>query len=254
MESIKTSIAKLGASFNARMAEFQGQIEKANPESPTVSSVATQFSVFRAFILKAIETLQQQVEFLSQQVDCMEMRSRCKILLFHGVADADKEDSSARILDLLNLTCLTCLHLKTDLIAVKIARSHRMGRPLSNKTRCILVGFRDFSDRNAIWAAKTALKGTGGVIISEFLTKSRHNVFMMARERFGVRNCYTRKGSVYVLVKDGDRRCVTSRADLDKIQVTQSPKAGPAVGVDGAVGLAVDQPIQPFPVAVTTRC
>ncbi|XP_063391767.1 uncharacterized protein LOC134677267 [Cydia fagiglandana] len=234
MESIKTSIAELGASFNARMAEFQGQIEKANPESPTVSSVAAQFSAFRAFILKAIETLQQQVEFLSQQVDNMEMRSRRKILLFHGVAEADNEDSSVRILDLLKV------HLKTDLIADKIARSHRMGRPRSNKTRCILVEFRDFSDRNAIWAAKTALKGTG-VIISEFLTKSRHDVFMMARERFGVRNCYTREGSVYVLVKDGDRSCVTSRADLDKIQVTQPPTAGPVAGVDGAVGLAVDQ-------------
>lgn len=233
MEGIQKSIAELAESFNTTMADFQSQIDKATPESPTVSSVATQFSAFRAFTLKAIESLQQQVELLGQHMDSMEMRSRRKILLIHGVAEATNEDTSARVVDLLKM------HLKADLTTDKISRSHRMGRPRSNKTRCILVKFRDISDRNATWSAKTALKGTG-VIISEFLTKPRHEVFMAARERFGVRNCYTREGSVFVLVKDGDRRCVTCRADLDKIQVPP-PAPAPVAGAVSSAGAAVDQ-------------
>ncbi|XP_063363895.1 uncharacterized protein LOC134652661 [Cydia amplana] len=233
MEAVQKSIAELTESFNTTMADFQSQIDKATPESPTVLSVAAQFSAFRAFTLKAIKSLQQQVELLGQQMDSMEMRSRRKILLIHGVAEAANEDTSARVVDLLKV------HLKADMSTDKIARSHRMGRPRSNKTRCILVKFRDISDRNATWSGKTALKGTG-VIISEFLTKPRHEVFMAARERFGVRNCYTREGSVFVLVKDGDRRRVTSRADLDEIEVPPSAPA-PAAGADGLAGVAVDQ-------------
>ncbi|XP_063381841.1 uncharacterized protein LOC134668289 [Cydia fagiglandana] len=160
-------------------------------------------------------TLQHQVEFLAQQVDALEMRSRRKILLFHGVAEASGEDTSARVVELLKE------HLQCELAIEDIARSHRMGRPRSNQIRCILVKFRDLSDRNNIWFGKTKLKGSG-VVMSEFLTAPRHELFMAARERFGVRSCFTRDGSIYVLGKDGKRSCVFGRADFDRVQVAAS--------------------------------
>lgn len=216
MESIKQSMAEMVELFHTKMAEFQGQIEEATPGNPTVTSLAGQFSAFRTFILKAMDTLQKQVEFLSQQVDGLETRSRRKILLFHGVAEAVGEDTSVRVIDLLRT------RLKSDLTTDDIARSQRLGRPRANQTRGILVKFRDITKRDAVWFGKTALKGSG-VIASEFLTKPRHDVFMAARERFGVRNCYTRDGSVYVVAKDGERRCVSTRADLERIKASQAP-------------------------------
>lgn len=233
MESIKQSVAEMSAIFSARMAEFQGQIDKATPGSPTISSVAAQFEAFRSFIMKSLETLQQQVEFLSHQVDSLEMRSRRKILLFHGVAEEDGEDTSARVVGLLRT------HLKSELTTDDISRSHRMGRPRKNLTRCVLVKFRDISHRNDVWFSKTALKGTG-VIVSEFLTKPRHDVFMAARERLGVRNCFTRDGSVYVQVKEGERRCVSSLADLDSIK--PAPASQPAVSTAVESGPTASKP------------
>jgi hypothetical protein len=237
MESVKQSMAEMAEVFNTRMAEFQGRIDKASSSTtthhPTLSSVAAEFDAFRAFIMKAMDSLQRQVEVLGQQVDSMEMRSRRKILLFHGVPESGGEDTTAQVVNLLKA------HLKSSLTADDISRSHRMGRPRSNQIRCILVKFRDTSNRNAIWFGKTALKGSG-VIVSEFLTRPRHDIFMAARERFGVRNCYTKDGSVYVLVKGGERRNVTSRADLERIQ-----DAPPSVPVDGAVGEAGQSASQP---------
>ncbi|XP_063541546.1 uncharacterized protein LOC134750313 [Cydia strobilella] len=229
MESIQKSMKEMSEEFNLKMAEFQGQIDKATPGSPTVASVASQFEAFRAFILKSLEVLQQQVEFLAQQVDALEMRSRRKILLFHGVAEVSGEDTSARVVELMKE------HLQCDLAIEDIARSHRMGRPRSNQTRCILVKFRELSDRNNIWFGKTKLKGSG-VVMSEFLTAPRHDLFMAARERFGVRNCFTRDGNIYVLGKDGKRSCVSRRAGFDLVQVAASAEPAPKASDKGAPG------------------
>lgn len=211
MESIKVSMADLAESFTVQMADFQSRINQSEISNPTISSVAAEFNGFKTFILKALEGLQTQVALLAQQMDGLEMQSRRKILLFHGVSEADGEDTSVRVIDILKK------HLKSDLAVKDIARSHRMGRLQNNLNRCILVKFRELSHRDKIWYSKTGLKGSG-VTVSEFLTKPRHDVFMAARERFGVRSCFTRSGSIYVLV-DGARRCISSLADVKRIPV-----------------------------------
>lgn len=227
-------MAEMSEQFNSKMVEFQGQIDKATPGSPTVALVASQFEAFRAFILKSLEALQHQVEFLAQQVDALEMRSRRKILLFHGVAEASGEDTSARVVELLKE------HLQCDLAIEDIARSHRMGRPRGNQSRCILVKFRELSDRNNIWFGKTKLKGSG-VVMSEFLTAPRHELFMAARERFGVRSCFTRDGNIYVLGKDGKRSCVSRRADFDLVQAVASAQPATKANDVGPPGQSASQ-------------
>lgn len=212
MESVKQSIDEMTKNFNEQMATFQNQLEKNAPTNPTVSSLAAEFNAFKNFTIKALEALQSQVKLLAKQVDQQEMRTRRKMLLFHGVTEAKDENTSERVLELLRK------HLKSDLALKDIARSHRMGRPRGNQSRCILVKFHDLSDRDTVWYAKTALKGTG-ITLSEFLTKPRHDVFMAARDRFGVRGCFTRDGSVFVIGANNERRCVASLEDVNKIQV-----------------------------------
>ncbi|CAG4982991.1 unnamed protein product [Colias eurytheme] len=57
----------------------------------------------------------------------------------------------------------------------------QVGKPQENKPRPILCKLRNLSDKELIWSSKISLKGTG-ITLSEFLTKSRHEVFMAARE------------------------------------------------------------------------
>lgn len=142
----------------------------------------------------------------------MEMHSRRKILLLHGVVEVKGEN----LVEVISNVIKT--HLKLDgFNASDIKRCHRMGRPTApHKHRPILVKFQQVVMRDKIWFAKTKLKGSG-ITASEFLTKSRHDVFMAAREKFGVTKCWTREGCVYVLSTDGERHRVVTMADLNKI-------------------------------------
>ncbi|XP_046976302.1 uncharacterized protein LOC124542385 [Vanessa cardui] len=228
MESIKSSIADLTEHFNLRMAEFQRDLRNAVPASSPVSNINSQFNSFRSFVIAALESLQLQVELLSQQCDVMEMRSRRKILLVHGVPEDKHENIPAHISKVLGD------HLKLPgLTADSISRSHRLGQLGKGKPRAILVKFKDTSVKDKVWGAKKNLKGTG-ITLSEFLTKRRHEVFLAARQRFGISRCWTDNGVVVVMGSDQSKHRVHTKQELDAIpsdsdSVVQGPSAATIV-------------------------
>ncbi|CAH0719360.1 unnamed protein product, partial [Brenthis ino] len=178
MESMKHTIAELSEHFNSKMAEFQKQLQtsSASATSPA-STIATQFSTFRSFVLTALEGLQKQLDVLSRKQDEFEMRSRKKILLIHGVQER---------------------HSRSD------------------KPRAVLVKFKDFSLRNKIWYSKSGLKNSG-ITLSEFLTKERHSTFVAARQRLGVSKCWTKDGYVVVVGADGSQSRILTVGELNAI-------------------------------------
>ncbi|PZC85220.1 hypothetical protein B5X24_HaOG202405 [Helicoverpa armigera] len=156
---------------------------------------------------------------LAQELDNMEMRGRRKMVLLHGVAEQAKEDTSQVVAEVVRS------HLElADFSVSEVRRCHRMGRPTgASKPRPILCKLSDVSVRDSIWFAKTKLKGTG-ITVSEFLTRSRHQLFMSARDKFGVNNCWTKQGFVYVIGSDGSRHRVGTLDDLVRLeQVKEKP-------------------------------
>ncbi|KAL4702334.1 hypothetical protein ACJJTC_006940 [Scirpophaga incertulas] len=79
--------------------------------------------------------------------------------------------------------------------------------------------------RDSVWYAKAGFKGTG-ITISEFLTKQRHRVFIAARERFGISNCWTKLGRIVIMDYDGKRHTIESVGDIEKIKAC-SPRVSP---------------------------
>nr|XP_034832765.1 uncharacterized protein LOC117989496 [Maniola hyperantus] len=229
MDSIQKTVEELSLHFHKTMAEFQLNLQSAIPATSPTSNIAAQFSSFRNFVLTALKTLQGQVEVLSQQIDQQETRSRKKILLVHGVPEAAKEDVPTVVVKALKD------HLQIpELSAAAISRCHRMGRAGSDRPRAILIKFRELPVRNKIWYGKKSLKGTG-ITLAEFLTKSRHEAFMAARQQFGISKCWTKDGQVIVIGPDGKRHSITSKAELslisagnDSEEVTAAP-IGPTV-------------------------
>ncbi|KAJ8731028.1 hypothetical protein PYW08_002441 [Mythimna loreyi] len=213
MESLKGSMSELMAQFNDRMSKFEAELSKS--PSTTVGSqveVAAEYAGFKAFILQALSCLQRQMETLASNVDALEMRGRRKMLLIHGVAEVTKEDTSLVVAEVVR----DKLKLEAFSVAA-IRRCHRMGNQHSTvKPRPILVKLQDVDVRDQIWHAKTKLKGSG-VTLSEFLTRSRHRVFMAARERFGVNNCWTKQGHIHVLGPDGSKHRVVTQSELNSI-------------------------------------
>lgn len=214
-------MAEMTETFNTRMAGFQKEIERAAPSNPTIASVSAEFHTFKKFIKTTLEAMQKQIQFLTVQLDQQEMRSRRKMLLLHGVPETEQEATSS-VVELLNE------HLADKLTINDVKRCHRLGQPRKNLTRCILIKFSDVSVRNSVWFDKKRLKGSG-VTLSEFLTKPRHAVFMAARERLGIRRCWTRDGNVYVLDAADKRHCVTSVAEVEQFPAADTVRAqGPS--------------------------
>ncbi|CAH2049029.1 unnamed protein product, partial [Iphiclides podalirius] len=149
------------------MEDFQRELHKGNPVGPSTSSIATEFSSFKKFILAALTTPHSQMDLVVRELDRNEMRRRIKTILLHV-----------------------------------FSRYHRLGRPSDKEFRPVVVKFHESSFRDKVWFSKTELKGSG-IQQSKFLTKSRHNVFMEAWRRYGVTKCWAQDGVIHLFTPDG---------------------------------------------------
>lgn len=217
MEALHQSLEDVREMCAAKMAEFQGNLDRAvsaGTSAPTVASLHADFLSFKKLILSTISCLQQQVEILARDCDRLEMQRRRKILL----VEVAGEDTGSVFLDKVS-------GMKLSLSRDTLSRSQRMGRPSKEKPRPILVKFRRVEDRDRVWFGKSALKGTG-ITLSEFLTRGRHNTFLEARKRLGVSKSWTRNGVVVVVAPDGKQHRVTSLSELN-----MACGAGPSTSV-----------------------
>ncbi|XP_022830279.1 uncharacterized protein LOC111359072 [Spodoptera litura] len=233
MEALTRTVSDLCSQFYQRMAEFEQELKR-TPDAAT--GLTADFAAFRQFIIQALSTLQEQMKVMALSIDGIEMRSRHKILLMHGVPESETnaEDTAPVVVKVVKD------HLNIDITPADIKRCRRMGRS-SHKPRPILFKLKDVALRNRVWLAKTKLKGSG-ITLSEFLTKSRHKVFMAARDKFGVSQCWTKEGVVFVLDSKGSRHRVTTMEDLGKVESQPSGKQQQSSGPSERV-VVVAQPV-----------
>lgn len=211
------------------MSQFEGELQQLSSPSPDIANLASQFGTFKVFILQSLNNLQKQVEMLSQNVDHLEMHTRRKILLLHGLPEENDEDTAKVVVKLVTKQLKI-----SNFNSEHIRRCHRMGQSESKKQRPILVKFNDLSMKNQIWFSKTHLKGSG-ITVSEFLTKMRHDLFLAARRKFGINKCWTRDGNVYVVSSEGVRTRVNTLGDLNSIPKLQSEAPKPSTAKPSAV-------------------
>lgn len=212
MESVYKTVAQMNEEFYKRMAEFELKLQKDSNAPATVASLSTEFTAFKLFTSQALNNLQGQLEIIAGTIDNLEVCRRRKILLLHGVAEQKTENLSQVVSNLVKL------QFKIDFSAEDINRCQRLGRSAATqKPRPILFKLKDLSVRDKIWFSKTKLKGSG-ITISEFLTKSRHGLFIAAREKLGVNKCWTKQGDIYFVGCDGKHRRLTSISELNKVE------------------------------------
>lgn len=229
MESIKQSVMEMNQKFHSQMEVFlkkQRDLEAsssvpAGPES-ALAALTSEFMTFKSFVLDAFKSFQCQIQALIDNMDQMEMHSRRKFLMLHGVPEQSNEELCRVIPDLL----VNKLQL-SDFSSDSINSINRIGHSSPGKCRPILLKFRDVTVKNKIWYAKSSFKGTG-YTLSEFLTKNRHKIFMSARERFGVSRCWTRNGNIVVCGPDGSRHHVRNMIDVNAINVSPAVVSIPA--------------------------
>lgn len=213
-QNMSSNLEEITQFFNAKMAEYDDKILKLASSSTVevgdIKTLSQDFENFKKFVWKALSLLKSQTEFLSLSVERHEAFMRRNVLLLHGVS----EDSQEMLINKVTNIISNQMRL-TEFSNNHIEACHRLGS-LKGKARPVLIRFRELHQRDLVWANKTTLKGSG-LTISEFLTKSKHLLFMEARNVFGVNKCWTSNGKIIIMLPDKTRITVEQTADLRKL-------------------------------------
>lgn len=213
---------KLERLFSTRMKDYEEKLQKvttgAGCTQPDISTLSREFYDFKSFVLQTLSAMKLQIELLTLGLDRHETAMRRKVLLLHGLSEKPNE----KLHEVVHKVLTDQMKL-ADISSDNIQVCHRLGSSQA-KTRPVLIRFHDIEHRHLVWDSKTALKGTG-ITVSEFLTKSRHQVFMAARSHFGTRQCWTAEGRISIILPDKSRRKIESLGELQQLtsQFPSSP-------------------------------
>lgn len=218
VEQLLKSMEELSSMFTTRMGEFEKNLTQPGSTVPnlTVKALATEFNAFKTFVWKSLGILKSQVELVALGLDRLETQSRRKVLLFHGIKEDKEEDVLKKILHILSSQMKV-----SDANSNAIESCHRLGVK-RDSARPILVRFCNGQLRSHVWKAKTALKGSK-ITLTEFLTKSRQEVFIAARNHFGMKRCWSADGVIVILLPDKSRIKISSLPELKQL-ISQHPK------------------------------
>ena len=153
--------------------------------------------------LNAVEVentnLRTEIDKLKTRVDDQEQRSRNECLLVHGMDESDEEDTDEVVLNIIKD------NLNIEIDSTDIVRSHRLGpkkrsqintRATPSRPRPIIIRFLSFKKRQVVYKAKSLLKGKN-IIITENLTQHRYQLYLAAKRKYGLKNCWSNEGRVF---------------------------------------------------------
>ena len=149
--------------------------------------------------------LKKDNESLKMLIDAQEQYSRRNCLLIHGVAETPRENTDNLVLDIIH----NQLGISEQIINKKsLDRSHRLGkiknpddRSRRNTGRPIIVKFALYNERNNVFFNKKKLKNSN-VMITENLTKIRHDILKKSLGILGKKSCWTIDGKILTKIND----------------------------------------------------
>ncbi|KAL4702379.1 hypothetical protein ACJJTC_005103 [Scirpophaga incertulas] len=161
--TIEANMKAMAETFETKLTKFQAELNEACRKNPnSIAALNNEFLAFKSFVCDGLLVLRNQISALNNGLDRIETHFRRKMLLVHGIPEQP---------------------IKALLPATVMGKY----TPSNSKPRPIVVKFADASVRTTLWKNKAALKGSQ-VTLSEFLTKSRHKIFMAARQKYGITN------------------------------------------------------------------
>ncbi|KAI8432702.1 hypothetical protein MSG28_013665 [Choristoneura fumiferana] len=213
LDAITGAQKYLETSAVQQLDEFKKAFRKTPPRMVTMASLRAELRKFEDSVWSIMKVISQQIVLMSNSFDVIEMRHRSDFLLFEGIPETDGYEEDAVV-----SVCRSMMHVP-DVDADSFLLSRRLGAPLQSRTRPILVRFKDPELRDIVWEKRAALKGSS-VVVSEFLTRRRLEVFNRARKNFGEHNVWTYKGIIFVKVPNGETHYIVTDDQLNKL-ITQ---------------------------------
>ncbi|MCG7869107.1 MAG: hypothetical protein JAY74_22405, partial [Candidatus Thiodiazotropha taylori] len=132
-------------------------------------------------IENVVKSQNDRLKLLEYRSLDIEARSRRRNLLFKGITENRRENCFEVIRDFMRL------HLRID-TDMYLERAHRLGRFSINKTRPIIVAFRDFCDTEDILRATSVLKGSNYGVSRDYpneIAKARQSLWIQFKDLRG---------------------------------------------------------------------
>lgn len=176
-----------------------------------------------------INTLKRKVKDLEKSVSAVdkvqeeqEQYSRRESLRVYGLPETTNEKTDEVVREFVKE------RLNVELTSSDIARSHRITpkpRPgstaRSENPKPIIVKFNTYNTRQAVFEAKSRLRGTR-IFIQEDLTSHRRGLLNAAKQKSSVKRVWTNDGKITVLVSipgSNDRKVtIRNKSDIERLQ------------------------------------
>ena len=142
-------------------------------------------------ISQQVSELKQENVTLRSKLDRIEKQQKIRNLRITGVTEGNKEKSADIAHNLIREK------LNLDIKKEDIENAHRTGKRSGTRNRTLLITLRTVDIKNKIFYNKRNLKQSG-IVISEDLTSSTLELLNIAKEKYGVRNVWTKNGLLYI--------------------------------------------------------
>ena len=162
---------------------------------------------------QTVDALEQKVATLDRAIDDGEQYSRRNSIRISGVSESTEEDTNQIVLNIAR-------DLEAGITPNDIDRSHRVGKPMKQRPRAIIVKFTSYRARRALYSKRMNLRHTNAgrnVFINEDLTAKRSELLFNARKYVKdklIRSAYSSDGRIYVKDHNDIRRQITVQTDL----------------------------------------
>ena len=164
---------------------------------------------------------------LQDELDAAEQYSRRNCLIFHGLPEERGELTSDKIMNIVHNQLKIPNDADTGVIKRDIDRSHRLGkfklasgkqtRSAGNQApRPIIVKFKGYDTRSAVFNVKRELKGTN-IMITENLTKTRYALLKKCIEKLGKGKVWSYDGRITTKLSNNTYTVIDSESDLLKL-------------------------------------
>lgn len=206
---LAAEFGRLEEHFNKSIESFNRRLQLAvsAPEKPTsLEALLNDLTAFKNNISSSLLHIKNLFINIDSRMDAIENETRKSSILIHGIVEGDSEDPVVLVEDVVEKLNLSDSFSSEECIE-KVYRLGKKKDKASGNPRPLLVTFTKQKYKNKFWYSKKKLKGTK-ILITEFLTRGRQELYRRCRIAFGPGKVWTQDGSINVLV--GNKRMVIS--------------------------------------------
>lgn len=142
-------------------------------------------------IKDSIEKNENKVAFLINKIDALEQNEKINNICIYGIQEENQEVLNSKVVKIIND------HTQLNYTTRDIMSSYRTGNneSLSQKPRPVIVKFKCFETKQALWKNCAKFKGSR-LFIAEDLTKKRRELLWELKNTLGKENAWTFNGTV----------------------------------------------------------